>query len=101
MSRRNPFPGVGNAAWRDPDRSHVEKIMDKLEATGGRHGANRFRKDLSQHYDEARRVHRWNGLSPTERVKHREGREGGHHTWTDKEIVTYRGHHASGTRRAW
>ena len=91
--RRN----VGNAAWRDLERAHVEKIMDRLESNGGPHAANRFRKDLAQLYDEARRVHRWNGISPTEGVKSRKGRAGGHHTWSDAEIATYRTHHASGT----
>ena len=91
--RRN----IGTVAWRDLERSHVEKIMDRLEANGGPHAANRFRKDLAQLYDEARRVHRWNGIAPTEGVKARKGRSGGHHTWTDAEIAIYRAHFASGT----
>ncbi len=91
--RRN----IGDAAWRDLERSHVERIMDQPEKNSGPHAANRFRTDLAQLYDEARRVHRWNGISPTEGVKSRKGRTGGHHTWTDAEICSYRAHHASGT----
>ena len=74
---------------------HVEALMAKK---GGPVAANRLRKDLSQLFRFAAKRLGYTGTNPAALADAHKAETTGFHTWSDREIETYRATHATGTK---
>ena len=86
---------IGEAKYAKIAPHHVAKLMERK---GGPAAANRFRKDLSQMFTFAAKMHGFKGQNPAALADPHKTRRGGYHTWTDDEIEAYRATHATGTK---
>ena len=86
---------IGEAKYAKIAPHHVARLMEKK---GGPAAANRLRKDLSQMFTFAAKMHGFKGQNPAALADPHKTRRGGYHTWTDDEIETYRTTHATGTK---
>ena len=86
---------IGEAKYAKIAPHHVAALMEKK---GGPAAANRLRKDLSQMFTFAARMHGFKGPNPAALADAHRTKKGGFHTWTNDEIVAYRATHTTGTK---
>ena len=86
---------IGEAKYAKIAPHHVARLMEKK---GGPAAANRLRKDLSQMFTFAAKMHGFKGPNPAALADVHKTKKGGYRTWTDDEIEIYRAAHASGTK---
>ena len=85
--------GPGRYATMEP--RHVEALMSKK---GGPNAANRLKKDLAQLYRFAAKRFNYTGPNPAALADGYKVPTGAYHTWTDKEIETFRAAHPTGSK---
>ena len=86
---------AGNGRYSTMQPRHVEALMAKK---GGPVAANRLRKDLSQLFRFAAKRLGYTGTNPAALADAHKAETTGFHTWSDREIETYRATHATSTK---
>ena len=86
---------IGDAKYSRIEPRHIAMLMEKK---GGPSAANRLRKDLSQLYRFAAKMHGFKGQSPAALADRHPTKRGGFRTWEDADIDAYRATHARGTK---
>ena len=86
---------IGEAKYAKIAPHHVAKLMERK---GGPVAANRLRKDLSQMFTFAAKMHGFKGQNPAALADAHKTKKGGYRTWTNEEIETFRATHATGTK---
>ena len=86
---------IGDAKYSRIEPRHVVALMEKK---GGPAASNRLRKDLSQLYRFAAKMHGFKGQNPAPLADPHRTKRGGFRTWEDADIDAYRATHARGTK---
>lgn len=85
---------IGRARLADLQPYQIEHMMDRK---GGPDAANRLLKEISELFDFARKKLGMTIPNPSGAVDRRRTREGGYHTWTERQVQQYRDAHPTGT----
>ena len=86
---------VGEARYAALRPRHVEALMQKK---GGVEAANRLKKELSQLFDYAAKHYGFAGKNPAALADSVKAKSLGFHTWSVKEVETYRATYPTGSK---